>query len=243
MKFDLYSVGGHVRDGLLGIDSKDIDYTVVIHDRHLYEDPYQSFVEEIGKQGYDIFENKPSCYTVRSRFPDDHQFKGLVADFVVARKEIGYEPQSRVPITDYGSLEDDLIRRDFTVNALAKDSDGYIIDLFKGLSHLNDSVLVTPTDTAVSFTQDPLRILRGLRFTVTKGFYFSDEILDTIRYFDAQRMVIVSPERVRNELIGMFKFDTKASLRALNSLRILNNELYDSLFEKELWFLPTFQKR
>lgn len=241
MNYELYEVGGRIRDEFLGLQSKDIDYTVVINDIEKYEEPYFAFVDHVEKEGYDIFEKKQSCYTIRSRFPENHKFAGLTADFVIARKELGYDPESRVPITTYGNLEDDLIRRDFTVNALAKDIDGKIIDMFDGLKDLKDGVLRTPTDTAISFSQDPLRILRALRFAVTKDFYFSNDILDTIRVFNPDRMRIVSIERIRNELRKMFKHDTRRSLEYLRLLEDLNSGLYNTLFKDRLWFEPTLK--
>lgn len=243
MKYKLFEVGGKIRDEILGLDSKDIDYTVVIEDRDQYSDPYGAFVEQIEKEGFDIFENKRSCFTVRSRFPENHKFAGLTADFVIARKELGYNPESRVPITDYGTLEDDLIRRDFTVNAVAKDIEGYLIDPFNGVSDIMKGILRTPGNTALSFTQDPLRILRAFRFVVTKDFYFSDDILDTIRVFNPERMKVVSVERIRNELRKMFKFDTKRSLQYLRLLEDLNPGLYNAMFKDKLWFEPTLSER
>lgn len=241
MEYKLYEVGGRIRDELLGLTSKDIDYTVVIDNIDDYDDPFTSFVEHIEQEGFDIFQKKQSCYTIRGRFPKGHKFAGLTADFVIARKELGYNPESRVPITDYGTLEDDLIRRDFTVNTIAKDIDGKLIDPFNGVSDIMEGILRTPGNTALSFTQDPLRILRALRFAVTKDFYFSDDILDTIRVFNPDRMKVVSIERIRNELRKMFKFDTKRSLQYLRMLEDLNPGLYNTLFKDKLWFEPTLK--
>lgn len=243
MNYDLYEVGGRIRDYYLGLESKDIDYTVVIRSLKLYNDPYDEFVKQIEDEGYDIYENKKSMFTVRARFPIGHQFEGLTADFVIARKELGYTSKSRLPLTKYGSLEDDLIRRDFTVNALAKNKKGKIIDLFNGLKDLNDRILRTPTDTAISFNQDPLRILRAFRFSITKGLSFSDEITSQIQLFDTDRMKIVSKERIRNELIKMFKYNTPGSLRLLYGISNLNSGLYEYIINIDrLWFKPTFEK-
>lgn len=243
MKYQLYECGGKIRDEFLGLESKDIDYSVVIQDFEQYDDPFKAFVEYIEAEGYNVFETKESCFTVRSKFPDDHKFAGLVADFVIARREVKYESQSRVPITEYGTLYDDLVRRDFTVNAIAKDIDGNYIDHFNGRNDIRDRVLRTPTDAAISFNQDPLRILRGFRFAITKKFHFSDNVLDSIRGFDADRMKIVSTERVRNELRGMFKHDTKKTLHYLHFMDTLNSDLYDTLFRDNLWFEPTKRKK
>lgn len=244
MKYDIYEVGGRVRDKFLGLESKDVDYTVVIHDIDNYEDPYDAFVEQIVSEGYDVYLNKKSCFTARARFPESHKFAGLTADFVIARKELGYNPLSRIPETCYGTLEDDLIRRDFTVNALAEDIDGNIVDLFNGLQDLKDGILRTPTDVAISFNQDPLRLLRAYRFAITKQLTFSDRILEYISVFPVERMKIVSDERIRNELIKMFKYSTPMTLGYLNHLREANGTLYDYIISiDKLWLKPTFERK
>ena len=97
--------------------------------------------------------------------PEGYKYQG-VADFVMARKEVGYIPNTRTPIVEPGNLYDDLSRRDFTVNALAKDPDtGEIIDYFGGLEDIKKKLLRTPLPP---FDDDPLRILRGIRFSITK---------------------------------------------------------------------------
>lgn len=243
MKYKLYEVGGRVRDEILGIESKDIDYTVVIEDIQEFEDPYDEFVKQIEEEGYDVFENKKSCFTVRSRFPAHSPHAGLTADFVLARKEVSYPPNSRVPVTEYGSLVDDLIRRDFTVNALAKDENGEIIDKFGGLEDLHYRILDTPTDTAVSFSKDPLRVLRAIRFAVTKDMLFADDIYYGIQMLPAHRMELVSIERARNELRKMFRHNTKRSFEMLGLLKELNSGIYDYLFDGRLWLEPTLKTK
>lgn len=244
MKYSIYEVGGRVRDKFLGLESKDVDYTVVIHEIENYNDPYDAFVEHIESEGYDIFLKQKSCFTVRARFPQGHQFDGLTADFVIARKELGYNPLSRIPETAYGTLKDDLTRRDFTVNAMAEDIDGKIIDLFGGLQDLKDRILRTPTDVAISFNQDPLRLLRAYRFAITKQLTFSDRISENIAVFPVERMKIVSDERIRGELIKMFKYSTTDALVYLNHMREINGNLYDYIMGMEkLWLKPTFERK
>jgi tRNA nucleotidyltransferase/poly(A) polymerase len=109
-------------------------------------------------------------FTIRAKFPADHKFAKLDADFVMARKEVGYVEGTRRPILELGTLEDDLIRRDFTVNAMAEDEDGNLIDLFNGQIDLQRMVLITPKAPKITFDEDPLRIIRAIRFSITKGF-------------------------------------------------------------------------
>lgn len=242
MKYKLYEVGGAVRDFFLGLDSKDIDYTVVIENPELYKTPeeaFQEFLSTITKEGYEVFLATEDCFTIRARFPKDSPHAKLVADFVLARKEDGYIAGTRKPNVVLGTLEDDLLRRDFTVNALARDMDGNIVDLFQGQRDLMNKILRTPCDANVSFNDDPLRILRALRFSITKGFSFSDEITNAIVLFDSDKMEVVSDERIREELTKMFKYDTFKTLAILNWLFEVNNRLHFRLFKGGMWLKPT----
>lgn len=172
--FKFYEVGGKVRDEILGLQSKDVDYVAVPSDTLLekYKSAHEMFVileTFLTNEKFEIFLSTPDCFTVRAKFPKDHKYQG-VADFVMARKEIGYVEGTRTPIVAPGTLKDDLERRDFTVNAMAKGDDGVIIDLFDGMSDLEKMVLCTPLPTKQTFDDDPLRVLRAIRFAITKGF-------------------------------------------------------------------------
>lgn len=242
MKYTLYEVGGAVRDTFLGLTSKDIDYSVVIDNPEQYKTPeeaFQEFSKTIKAEGYEVFLETEDCFTIRARFPKTSPYATLVADFVLARREEGYIKGTRKPNVVLGTLEDDLLRRDFTVNALARDLDGNIIDIFGGQKDLMSKILRTPTDTNVSFNDDPLRLLRALRFCVTKGFSLSDDITNAIVLFDSDKMEVVSDERIREELTKMFKFDTFKTLAILNWLFEVNNRLHFRLFEGGMWLKPT----
>lgn len=245
MKYKLYEVGGRIRDEFLGLNSKDVDYSVVIEDKEKYSSPleaFNSFVEQIKKEGYIVFVETPDCFTVRAKFPKDHTHSGLDADFVLARKEIGYIKGTRQPEVVLGDLYDDLLRRDFTVNALAKDINGNIVDLFGGQKDLLSKVLRTPTDTAISFNDDPLRILRGMRFSITKGLEWSDEMWKSLDVFEAKKLEVVSVERIREELYKCFKFDTRKTFEFLRVICLSNYPLYEAILPKELWLEPTTKK-
>ena len=248
MKYELYEVGGRIRDKFLGLQSKDVDYSVVITketglDIFLnIDEQFQEFVNQIKSEGFQVFVETPEMFTVRAKFPKGHVHEGLDADFVLARKEVGYIKGTRRPNVLLGSLQDDLDRRDFTVNAMAEDIDGNIIDTFNGQKDLMDKILRTPQDAVVSFNNDPLRILRALRFSITKGFGFSDEIVHAILLFDSKKMDVVSSERVRGELEKMFKYDTSLSFEALVWLKMMNARLFESLLRDGMWFMPTFKK-
>lgn len=245
MRYSLYECGGKIRDEFLGIQSKDIDYSVVIPLEEVeslnMEEVFQRFKEQLLIEGYEIFLETPDCFTIRARFPLGHRHRGLTADFVLARKELGYVKGTRRPKVILGTLEDDLSRRDFTVNALAKDMNGNIVDLYRGQVDLQAGVLRTPLDAAISFKDDPLRILRGIRFAVTKDFMFSDEIIDAIRLFPCNGFEVVSIERVREELHKMFMFNTQRSLQLIAWLEGLNPMLYHSIFSR-IKLEPTLKK-
>lgn len=244
INYNLYEVGGAVRDSLLGIPSKDIDFTVVINNKEDFSGPAEAFEAlyiDLVNKGYEVFLKTPEMLTIRAKFPKDHKHSGLVADFVLARKELGYDGITRRPEVTLGTLKDDLERRDFTVNAMAFSEEGELIDFFGGKVDLRNKLLKTPGDPLQSFTDDPLRILRGVRFKVTKGLELDNEILIALAFFDADRIKeTVSVERIREELIKSFKHSTIKTLDTLFALRGINYPLYESFINaKDLWLEPT----
>lgn len=171
---------------------------------------------------------------------EGYKYQG-VADFVMARKEVGYVPGTRIPIVEPGNLYDDLSRRDFTVNAMAKDPDtGEIIDYFNGKTHLARRLLVTPLDPITTFDDDPLRILRGIRFSITKRLLVSQDMWQVMKSYDYfNKMPVVSEERIREELTKCFKCNSSLALGWLSEL----TELRDYIFSKtNLWLKPTNEK-
>lgn len=219
MKYKLYEVGGKIRDELLGLTSNDVDYAVVLEDKNKpMLQAFQEFVVQLQKEGFDIKVEKPEMVTVRALFPESHKYSG-VADFVLARKELYYPEGSRRPVCELGSLKDDLLRRDFTLNAMAKGIDGKIIDLFNGYTDLMNNVLKTPGDPYKAFKDDPLRIIRAMRFCITKGFVMSHPIKMVIQELGIQGLEKVSVERVRGELEKCFTFDTYKTLEYLTHFK------------------------
>ena len=141
----ILEVGGKIRDELLGLKSKDVDFVFILD--NLDKTASEGFAEMtkwMVDRKYEIFLSTDSVFTIRAKFPKGHEHEGLVADFVMARKEIGYYEGTRNPIVELGTLRDDLIRRDFTVNALCKDEKGEIIDMFNGIEDLKNKILKTP---------------------------------------------------------------------------------------------------
>ena len=242
----IYRVGGCIRDKILGIDSKDIDFTFVLENLdQTVEAGFKQMEEWMKERGFEIFLSTPDMFTIRAKFPKGDKNEGLVADFVMARKEVGYVEGTRRPILELGSVEDDLIRRDFTLNALAEDEDGNLIDLFGGQEDLAKGLLRTPLDPKITMMDDPLRILRALRFSITKGFSIDLKIWDAMLQPEILEKLktTVSVERMREEVFKMMKHDTPKSLRLINQVDLeFIPGFIDMVFSRGLWLEPTFKK-
>lgn len=242
--FKFYEVGGKIRDELLGISNKDVDYVAVSTDLSYSsvsaEELFSILVEFLRDSGFKLFLITPECYTVRAQFPDNHKYHG-VADFVMARKEVGYKPNTRTPIVVPGNLYDDLSRRDFTVNALAKDPDtGEIIDYFNGVEDIKRRCLRTPLDTEVTLDDDPLRVLRAIRFMITKDFLLDSDLDAGIMYYPyEEKMGVVSEERIREELFKCFKHSTLKTLKVLETYDTLRDYVFT---RTKLWLKPTSEQ-
>ena len=172
----LYRVGGCVRDELLGCASADVDYVAVPDTPNSADDAWAQLLGYLDDNGYVIVSTHRACLTInaklaRSPTPD------AVLDFVLARREIGVLT-GRTPRVELGSLEDDLRRRDFTINAMARSvaEPDTLIDPFCGEQHLRERRLVALGDPLASLMHDPLRLLRALRFCVTKGFEIDEPL-------------------------------------------------------------------
>jgi len=239
--FTFYEVGGKVRDELLGLESKDIDYVAVPDDDILKiadtADYMFTILEQyLSSKGFDIFLSTRECFTIRAKVPGEN----IVADFVMARKEVGYVQGTRTPIVEPGTLYDDLMRRDFTVNAIAKAHDGTLIDPFGGQRDLRAGLLRTPMDPKLTFNDDPLRLLRAIRFSITKNFHMHPDVWKAVRYFDyTNLMPVVSEERIREELYKCFKHDTLRTMGMLCDHPKLATYIFDNT---KLWLKPTNEK-
>ena len=252
--FKLYEVGGCVRDRFLGIDSKDIDFSFEFSREFINNSPHLSPLDFythmnflLKENGFDIFLEVPEAFTTRARFPEGHLHEKLTADFVMCRKEVYLDPTSRMPTVQIGDLMDDLRRRDFTVNAMAIDENGNLIDPFYGVQSLKAKILKCPVDAKTSFNDDPLRMLRALRFAITKGFTLAmdvDHVIKTDIAMWEKFKVVVSQERTRDEVFKMFKHDSKESLLFLTDIAKESEiNILENIFGDTLWLKPTFEKR
>lgn len=185
-----YVVGGYVRDRLLGRPTKDIDVVCVGDGIQL--------AEAVASR----LSPRPKVVVYRRFGTAMLRCEGIEIEFVGARRE-SYSPDSRKPDVEQGSLEDDQNRRDFTINALAvslnEDTFGQILDPFNGLAHLEQKRIKTPLDPGQTFSDDPLRMMRAVRFATQLGFTIDPETLRGIREHRS-RLHIISKERITTEL-------------------------------------------
>ncbi len=185
---EIYVIGGYVRDIFLNRPSKDIDIVVIGNGI--------KFAEAAGK----LLETKVSVFknfgTAMLRHGD------LEVEFVGARKE-SYRLESRKPIVENGTLEDDQKRRDFSINAMALGLNtanfGTLLDPFKGVDDLETRLIRTPLDPIETFSDDPLRMMRAIRFATQLDFTISEDAIEAIKK-NSERIKIVSAERITDEL-------------------------------------------
>ncbi|MBS1592947.1 MAG: HD domain-containing protein [Bacteroidetes bacterium] len=187
---ETYVVGGYVRDLLMRRPCKDIDFVCVGSGIALAEAAAKALNPKIN---VNVFKN---FGTAQFRYED------LDLEFVGARKE-SYQRDSRKPIVEEGTLQDDQNRRDFTINAMAislnKKTFGELIDPFGGLEDMDTGVIRTPLDPDITFSDDPLRMMRAIRFATQLNFYIQPETLASIAR-NKDRISIISQERITTEL-------------------------------------------
>ena len=187
---DAYVIGGFVRDIYLGRESKDIDIVTIGKGIELAELVHKQLGEDAHLS---VFKNFGTAQV---------KINDLEIEFVGARKE-SYNRDSRKPIVEDGTLENDQDRRDFTINALAiglsKSNFGKLLDPFNGVRDIENKILRTPLEPEVTYSDDPLRMMRAIRFSSQLGFTIEKESLEAISK-NKSRISIVSKERITDEL-------------------------------------------
>lgn len=188
---ECYAVGGYVRDLFLDRKSKDIDFVTVGSGIEIAK----SLAETLGKGAYlSVFQNFGTAQV---------KYRSLELEFVGARRE-SYRRESRKPIVEDGTLDDDISRRDFTINAMAisvnESSFGQLVDKFSGVEDLEKGLIRTPLDPDITFSDDPLRMMRAIRFATQLNFTIVPETFEAITR-NASRISIISKERVMDELM------------------------------------------
>lgn len=222
----IYQVGGSVRDTFMGVPSKDIDYAV---EAPSYEAMRDYIVNE---RGGHIFVEHPEFVTIRA------MIDRVAADFVLCRKDGAYSDGRRPDSVEVGTIYDDLARRDFTINAIAKAEDGTIIDPFDGITDIVVFNIIRCVGNAKARMQeDYLRLARAARFSITKdmmidtnieSMFFNEDVL-------SEFCKSVSVDRIRQEVHKMFAHDT------IKSIEFFGNHpaFARACFNNDIWLKPT----
>ena len=218
---ECYVVGGYVRDLFLERPSNDIDVVVVGSGIKVAD----ALRRSLGRKAHiSVFRNFGTAQV---------KFRDTEVEFVGARKE-SYSHDSRKPVVENGTLEDDQNRRDFTINAMAiclnGDRFGELVDPFYGIEDLEDGIICTPLDPDITFSDDPLRMMRCVRFATQLRFMIEEETFDALER-NAERIKIVSGERIKDELNKIMMTPTPSrgfvDLHRCGLLRLILPELAD----------------
>jgi tRNA nucleotidyltransferase/poly(A) polymerase len=227
-KIMVYEVGGKIRDEIMGLPNKDVDFAVEASS-------FSEMRSFITSEGGTIYLETPEYFTIRANV------WGLAADFVLCRKDGQYGDGRHPDTVEVGSIYDDLARRDFTMNAIARNVETKeIIDPFGGKQDIYSGIIRCVGDTNSRMDEDSLRLLRAVRFSITKKMRISDDIM--WMYESAgwmEKLSRISTERIQNELHKMFVFDTLRTMVFFTRRRYL----MEACFTDELWLKPTVEKR
>lgn len=230
----IYEVGGSIRDAALGLPKSDRDYAV---EAASYE-AMRDYIKERGK----IWQERPEFFTIRAKMPNLGD-----ADFVLCRRDGDYSDGRRPDSVNIGTIDDDLARRDFTMNAIAITPEGTIYDPFGGMKDIENRIIhcVGSNDrysnTERQFNQDSLRILRAVRLSVTKGMELDSEILSFLWLKSNYTLLkSVSADRIRDEINKMWEFSPSAAFTQM--------ERFDALFawifkNTNIWMKATQEER
>ncbi len=213
-----YTVGGAVRDEILGLKSKDIDFAV--------EAPsYEEMREDLIAKGVIIYQERPEYFAIRG----GHPLLGGV-DYTLCRKEGFYWDNRHPDSVTIGTILDDLSRRDFTVNAIAKDEDGNLLDPFNGKEDIQLKVLRCVGRSEDRFHEDPLRLLRAVRFSLVRGFRLDIDIQIALMDRDLiWGLKKISLERIYEELKKCYEFNTFETMKFFRGFTTLENMIFGEM--------------
>lgn len=230
----MYRVGGAVRDEMMGRVSKDQDFACEV-------DSFDQMRTQLVEDGYEIFVETPQFLTIRAHFPRSHpEFGKTTADFVMCRSDGPTADHRRPEFVTPGTIFDDLARRDFTMNAIAIDEDGVVLDPHNGRSAIKEQTIDFVGEPMERIREDALRVMRALRFTVTLGFNMSPQTERAVRSDEtAELLMHVSVERIRDELYKMFAHDTP---NAMGWIVDMPDALQKAIFRGQIRLLPTLAK-
>lgn len=244
----VYFVGGCVRDKLLGLTPKDIDFAVEIS--KFQKNPFKKLIDWLTWSDAIICKIDEKFFTVRAKLPSTHNLVYMadkeygfkhspVYDFVLCRVDAPTSDGRRPDFVKPGTLEDDLKRRDFTVNAMAKwPWSDEIIDPHGGKNDLEKGLLRFVGDPLTRIQEDGLRVMRALRFSITKGLQIDWTAGNVLCSNQAAEAVAAQPiERVYEELVPMFRHDYQHSLALIDTMPLLK----PAIFRDGLWLKPTLE--
>jgi tRNA nucleotidyltransferase (CCA-adding enzyme) len=226
-KINIWMVGGAVRDEIMGVKPNDVDFSVEA-------DSFESMVEYVESIGR-IVENRPQFGTVKA------VVNHAAYDYVWARIEGPYSDSRHPDWTRAGSIHDDLARRDFTMNAIAQGEDGEYYDPFGGIRDISNRTIRCVGSVSDRMAEDPIRLLRAARFSVTKGFVIDGSIEWMFDDPDMTSRVVatVSEDRIRVEVRKMFEFDTVASIAFFGAHPVFS----EAIFGSGIWLRATTESR
>lgn len=224
----IYLVGGSVRDILLDRVSRDIDYAVEA-------DSFEQMHEYVVANDYHIFLEKPEFLTIRAM----NKKSKKTVDFTLCRTESGYSDYRRPDVCTKCDIYQDLARRDLTINAIAMEENGSIIDPYGGREDLQNKIIRCVGNAKERIVEDPLRILRALRFSVVLKYSIDDELDELLTDEDTVKLLAhVAVERKATELEKMFHHNSKISMGILTKYDLVSKYT----FTNGLWLLPTLKK-
>jgi tRNA nucleotidyltransferase/poly(A) polymerase len=224
----IYQVGGSIRDKMMGFKPKDIDFAVEA-------ESFDAMREMIIARGGKIFLETPEFFTIRANVPQLGS-----ADYVLCRKDGAYNDGRRPESVTVGNILDDLARRDFTMNAIAIDTEtGKGIDPYLGLTDIINRQIRCVGNPNERLREDSLRVFRALRFAIVKNFSIHYDTKEAIREISLHHKNFdgVSTERIREELLKMFSRDSFDSWMILEEF-----DLLPLIKERGIWFKPTTEK-
>lgn len=237
----IYLVGGAVREIVRGFPEKVKDWDFAVS--ALSFDHMRDYLIE---KGFEIFLETPQYFTIRARAPKDKfEFAGLdmshkTFDFTLCRTEGEYTDGRRPDNVTRGTILEDLSRRDFTMNAMALDSAGGLIDPYNGKQDIKDQLIRCVGEAKDRFTEDSLRMLRAIRFSIQLDFEWDHHIDRFLTHKpNADLLDNISEERIREELFKCFKANTLRTLEELEA----NWAIKEKIFGGNLWLEPTLKGR
>ena len=227
MMIKIYKVGGCNRDDILGIRSNDIDYSVEA-------DSYESMKLYVAATHTIVYE-QPQYYTIKAKGADNNS-----VDFVLCRKDGAYRDGRRPESVERGTILDDLIRRDFTMNSIAIDIEGgAVIDPYNGAEDIEKRIIRCVGNTHTRITEDVLRLVRAFRFHIVLGFDIDSAIINylwDINY--VEKLEFVSRERIMAEMAKCFAFATAKTLKALTKFPVFSEYLFANIMRLKPVLLP-----